>query len=121
MPESKVFSSVSVMCVSLLSLIELRTTYKAAGQGSACPVKMRETGVQTHACKSAFPLYFFAFPNGKARTIVGGIPVMEFVNIQMLSCMEQQAVGFGGHVGIAEPHQPPHLDAFAGQNACHGP
>ena len=46
---------------------------------------------------------------------------MEFVNIQMLSCMEQQAVGFGGHVGIAEPHQPPHLDAFAGQNACHGP
>ena len=44
---------------------------------------------------------------------------MEFVNIQMLSGMEQQAVGFGGHVGIAEPHQPPHLDAFAGQNACH--
>ena len=38
MPESKVFSSVSVICVSLFSLIVHRAAHKAAGQGCARPV-----------------------------------------------------------------------------------
>ena len=47
--------------------------------------------------------------------------MVEFVDGQLFSRAEQQAVRLCGERRIPEPHQPAHPDALARQNACHGP
>ena len=98
----------------------LRRLHKAAGQGSARPVKMRETGIQMRACKAAFPLPFFGFAYRKVCTNLRGIPVVEFVDGQCFSGAEKHTVGLCRHSGIAKAYQPPGVVPAARQHTRHG-